>query len=375
MKKVLLLSYSWLTYDPPILNLAAVLVERGHSVRAIGIGRPSDLEDEQPLPNFRISRVRYSKLSGVVRKLALGVRYGVYVLTDVLSNAPDVCVAFNWNSYLIAVIVRLTRGSAIVYYQAEYNGRSAEDLSRLSIQARIAVGLERHLVRFAAELFAAEPHRAELMQRDYGLRYVPTAVYNCPRRSTVAVEAKAEAGAVRMVYFGHIGPKTCIPEVLSATEQCSRDVILDLWGPIDSRYEDTFRATLASDGARRCHYRGVAPYGDAATILRGYDVGLVFYRPDSVNQVYCSPCKLFEYLSAGLAILGSNVPGIRTAIGASSVGILAADNSVAAIRLSVEELAERSGDLRAMQQSALALFQSRLNYESQSRKLVERIEQ
>ena len=213
------------------------------------------------------------------------------------------------------------------------------------------------------------------MQRDYGLPYVPAAVYNCPRRTVAAVEPRAETGLVKMVYFGHIGPKTCMPEVLTAIEQSGRDVIFDLWGPIDSRYEDDFRVTLAREGEGRCHYRGVAPYGEASAILRGYDVGLVFYRPDSVNQIYCSPCKLFEYLSAGLAILGSDVPGIRNAIGASRVGILAADNSVAAIRMGIEEFAERRVDLRAMQQSAAALFHSRLNYQFQSRKLLERIEQ
>jgi glycosyltransferase involved in cell wall biosynthesis len=374
-KRVLLLSYSWLVHDPPLLNLAALLAERGHSVRAIGIGRPTDLENEEPAQNVRISRVRYSKLSSVASKLTLAVRYTVCAAIEVLRKAPDVCVAFNWNSYLVAVVARLVRGSTLVYYQTEYNGRTAGELSRLSIQARIAVGVERHLVRYATVLFASEPHRAELMKRDYELPYLPQAVYNCPRRSVAAVEPDAGTGLVKMVYFGHIGPKTCIPEVIEAAEQSSRDVILDLWGPIDSRYEDDFRATLASDRTRRCHYRGAAPYGEARAILGGYDVGLVFYRPDSVNQIYCSPAKLFEYLSTGLAILGSDVPGIRGAIGASQVGILAADNSVAAIREGIEAFADRRTDLRAMQRRALALFRSHLNYESQSRGLVERIEQ
>ena len=89
------------------------------------------------------------------------MRYGAFVIADVLRDAPDVCVAFNWNSYLVAVIVRLIRGSTLVYYQAEYNGRSGEDLSRLSIQARVGVRLERYLVRYATELFACEPRRAE----------------------------------------------------------------------------------------------------------------------------------------------------------------------------------------------------------------------
>ena len=50
-------------------------------------------------------------------------------------------------------------------------------------------------------------------------------------------------------------------------------------------------------------------------------IGITFYRPDSLNKVYCAPNKIYEYTGFGVPVLCNNIPGLNNTIGNFKAGI------------------------------------------------------
>lgn len=46
-------------------------------------------------------------------------------------------------------------------------------------------------------------------------------------------------------------------------------------------------------------------------------IGYVTYEPNSLNNIYCAPNKIFEYSSFGLPMIANDIPGLRFTVGVS----------------------------------------------------------
>ena len=44
-------------------------------------------------------------------------------------------------------------------------------------------------------------------------------------------------------------------------------------------------------------------------------IGIVFYRNDSLNKVFCAPNKIYEYSGFGIPMLANDIPGLKNTVG------------------------------------------------------------
>ena len=73
--------------------------------------------------------------------------------------------------------------------------------------------------------------------------------------------------------------------------------------------------------------------------LGPYDVGVVSYLPLSRNHLFSSPNKLFEYMSAGLAVICSDLPVLREVVTEADCGLLYEAGNVEALAEAMQKLA------------------------------------
>jgi glycosyltransferase involved in cell wall biosynthesis len=98
----------------------------------------------------------------------------------------------------------------------------------------------------------------------------------------------------------------------AAFKHLGERIALVLVGPGKQSYLDSL-----ADLARREGVGGrlfIHPPVDNEELFRltcSADVGLVIYHSDSRNTLYCAPNKLYEYASAGLPIVGADLPPVR----------------------------------------------------------------
>ena len=61
-------------------------------------------------------------------------------------------------------------------------------------------------------------------------------------------------------------------------------------------------------------------HDEVVTLIKSSDIGICFIENASLSDYYCLPNKLFEYVFAGLEILGSEMPEISSFINKNKVG-------------------------------------------------------
>lgn len=56
-------------------------------------------------------------------------------------------------------------------------------------------------------------------------------------------------------------------------------------------------------------------------------IGITFYRPDSLNKVFCAPNKIYEYSGFGTPIISNNIPGLEKTVGYYKAAVCTEFNS------------------------------------------------
>ena len=55
-------------------------------------------------------------------------------------------------------------------------------------------------------------------------------------------------------------------------------------------------------------------------ITKRAHIGIAYYRPDSLNKVFCAPNKIYEYSGFGVPIICNNIPGLTNTVGNMKAG-------------------------------------------------------
>lgn len=83
------------------------------------------------------------------------------------------------------------------------------------------------------------------------------------------------------------------------------------------------------------------------------DVGVIPYQAICLNNYYCTPNKLFEYISAGIPILASDLPEIKKMINHYDIGLVGDLSSAQKIALLIEEIFSDETRLRRWRDNLL----------------------
>lgn len=99
-------------------------------------------------------------------------------------------------------------------------------------------------------------------------------------------------------------------EFAKALKSANKDYILLLMG-LDrynsvSKIKQIYDKTIFVDYIPAPHHLEVTSYAK---------IGIVFYRPDSLNKVFCAPNKIYEYSGFGIPIIGNSIPGLKNTVG------------------------------------------------------------
>ena len=94
---------------------------------------------------------------------------------------------------------------------------------------------------------------------------------------------------------------------------------------------------LAGD---RVRFAEPAPPDAMVDGLAGFDIGIVPYQPTSLNNELCLPNKLFEYLTAGLAVAASDLPELGRVVRETGAGRTFDPGDAGSVAEALGELAE-----------------------------------
>jgi glycosyltransferase involved in cell wall biosynthesis len=355
------------THDARILREARLLERLGLRPRVVGVVSTLVPETEAEVEGVRVERLAPTSPVAAARRLArrlhpkgalpslqasaprqieesapngrsglssLAIRLHRWLVTLdyyrrgtalVRRSRPGLVHCNDYNTMWIGAFARL-RGSAVVYDAHElWPDRNLRPEPRWWLLLCEAL-----FVRLAHHTVTTSPAYAREMARRYRTSS-PTVVRNIPE---VGVEAPRQTAKRRppdlsgsrhrapvAVYVGALTRNRGLEESVAAIARVP-DARLRFVGPASNGYGRRLEAIAEELGVSgRVEVRGaVAPSG-VVDALRDADVGLALIQPACLSYRLTLPNKLFEYVAAGLPVLGSDLPAIAEFIEGNGVGL------------------------------------------------------
>ena len=126
-----------------------------------------------------------------------------------------------------------------------------------------------------------------------------------------------------LLFQGGLSPHRGIDALLDAAPDLPDgwSVVFMGWGPLADRIEHAASA-LPMDGAARIARIDGAPQSELPLWTAGATLGAIPYENTSLNHLYCTPNKLWEYPIAGVPILASDLEELGRAVRDHGIGTL-----------------------------------------------------
>lgn len=179
------------------------------------------------------------------------------------------------------------------------------------------------IVKKALAVTVCEETRGYIMQYWWKLEKLPFVFPNKPynqitdKNHTPSIEeTKAVVNQIKdkkvILYQGIIQNTDELAEIAKALKTMKSNYTLLLMG-ID-KYNSVNEIKKIYDNTIYISYIP-APYHLEITSYA--NIGITFYRGDSLNKAFCAPNKIYEYTGFGIPILANEIPGLKNTVGAA----------------------------------------------------------
>jgi glycogen synthase len=333
--------------EPRAPRHAAALAKLGSDVEVVfvdsapvGAARTS-LRDFEALPNLvrrthaypsratAPARLAVHKLRRLVAQTAF--RCGVGPSAEALSTRvigmgkaleaarADVYVAHGIETLLPACRVAARTGALVVFDSMEFHSDMGD--SQTEVDRAVTRAIERHCLPQCALVLASSDQVADALAREYGIRR-PIPLYNAP---PVEQELPGKTDGFRLYWRNAVvglGQRG-LDDALVALKMLPADVVLHLQGgtELDGGAAVKSRIAELGVGPRVTVHPPHGP-GEGVKAAARHSIGLCLERGGVRNHELTVSNKMFDYHMAGLAVVASDLPGLRAVLERSRGGLV-----------------------------------------------------
>lgn len=366
---------------PPAFNLARVFSERGVEFTFVNMTEEGDRQDT--LLGFgRIVSLKVSPSFLRLKYLRYPVAFVIFFLRlrRLLQAAhPDVLLGCWGGGYLLARMLRMSGiHSRVVYWANEFIMHT--ELRRTDPLGYV-VWAERKLAPTADLTVVADPIRGR-----YQCAYLGTSNWMAIRNTPSSIEHSSGPSLLKdalvsikrsnpqsqiFVFVGSICQGALVPQMIESFKWWPELTPLVFVGDVGYDIPD-FSQRIASH-PRRIHHVPRMAYDHVMRGLQYADVGIAFYNVDKpwINERYCAPCKVGDYLQVGLPMLLSCNETLQGLVNDCPVGIAVDPRSPEAIAHGVGKILSMIAEGEITKDAIRRAFLMELCLERQCQPLLE----
>lgn len=358
MRRAVIIALHNLTYSSRVFKQADALVAAGFEVTIAGIVQRATDPLTELQGSVRLIRVRTTKhlyaeapsgatpqpparlsrpgfLAGI--RTFLGRMRDNRLLADAaLVGTPDVVIASDLLTLAAGHRVKRRSGAPLVLDVRDLVLDSGTNLA--GSYAWLLGLLERSLIGTADAITAVGPALGEVIRQRFPTAAPVTAIYSGAFESVA--RAMPLHSPLRLFFQGRLVANRRIDELLEAmTLLADVDVVLTIQGFGE---EESRLRQMVSDLGLTGRVRFVEPCESREVVKHAaeHDIGVICYRGDTLNLWVSTPIKLLDYMAAGLAVLASDLPGIRGIVEPEECGVLFEQTGPESIARAVRHLAD-----------------------------------
>jgi glycosyltransferase involved in cell wall biosynthesis len=382
LPRIAMLVWNEFVHDARVLKEAQTLQAAGHQVIVHALHTPGRTQPRETLPDgIEVVRVARGSLSGrplqesptvdpatqsqFRQLLRLINRLGTHaqLLWALLRARPAVIHAHDANVLPTAwLAARLARVPLI--YDAHEISTSREGYRAI----RNWIGwIERRLTPRVAGMITTTALRATYFARAYRIAR-PVVLQNRPRLQPLVrtTRIRDELGLTQpwpiVLYQGGLQPGRGLPLLIEAIQQVPGAYLVLIGSGRQAAELTALTQRLGLAG--RVHFIPAVPLAELPSYTASADIGVQVLENTCFNHFTTDSNKLFEYIHAGLPVVASNFPEIRTIVNGFAVGLLVPPGDVRAISDALNQLIGLPDQRRMLAQRARTAAEL-LNWEAQ----------
>lgn len=363
--KAILSVTNCICHDQRVLKMSDTLAGMGCDILIIG-RKIGDCCDRDTVP-YRTKRFRMIFGKGFLFYKFYNIRLFFFLLfqkSDLLvSNDLDTLLP----NYLVSVMKRIP----LVYDSHEYF-TGVPELQNRPLIRWVWKSIERFIFPHLKHVMTVSDSIAELYEKEYSIR--PLTVRNCARISTDTMQySKTEIGInpdhLLLIMQGtgintDRGGQELI-EAVNITENVSLLIIGS--GDLFQFLKDRVRELGLEE---RVKFISKIPWADLMKYTRSADVGISIDRNTNVNYEFSLPNKVFDYISAGIPVIASDLKEVKRILVENNCGILIPEVTPQEISKAVKKLRDDPVLLANLKRNAVNASES-VNWEHESLKVIE----
>lgn len=305
MKKLTVIHNLPIDYYPPAFNLVKVAVEKGVDVTVVTtcpqIGFKVDMNKKVKV----ITPIKERRGGNSVIYLLKQIYFVLYALSVLIRLHPDVILYYETSSALAPYLYHklCNRKTKICAHYHEYTPLNDFKLPGMRFQRLAQLIEKRWLLKCCSWISHTNKYRMSFFRKDYPFltdaqcHVLP----NYPPNSWKVDVKQHSLHTIRCVLIGSLSIKnTYLKEFCQWVTAQKGKVTADFYS-FNFCFDIIDYFTSLDPSLFTLHAKGI-PYHKIPFILSQYDVGLLLYKPYSLNVIYCETNKFYEYLSCGLDV-------------------------------------------------------------------------
>lgn len=300
------------------------------------LGNIGEREVDASRYDFEIKEYRVPCFRGKIRYFFEQLRFAWQAGREIAASETDTVFCLALDGVLAGVVAKWLRPSLRLIFDSN-------ELHLESFNSRLKRTVWRPLqalaIRSADTIIHAEANRMEYFQKEYGGRHCEQRVIeNFPYYYEALPRLEREGRRLRAIYLGALGDDRYTHELIAAGRATEDLLDLDLVGfgtpevmaELDKRY--------GHQPAPNVRILPPVAYEAISNLLRNYDVGIALYKNTNLNNYYCAPNKVYDYLMSGMIVIANDYPGLRKVIEQGQLGACVEDITPASFRFAVERI-------------------------------------
>jgi glycosyltransferase involved in cell wall biosynthesis len=285
--------------------------------------------------------------------------------------SPQVFVANDLPMLPVAKVVAEKCGALLVYDSHELY--SEQEFSKR--EQRRWAQIEAKYIRECSAVITVNQSIANELKKRYSLNHVHV-IYNAERVKSIPQSSrrlhellKIKADKKIVLLQGGVSAGRNLEILVSAMRYVTNEhIVLVILG--DGLLVRKLKKIAALQGLNaRVYFHDAVPQNELLTLTASADAGVIPYQANCLNNLYCTPNKLFEFIAAGIPIIATDLPEIRNLVEGNSVGLVGDTSSPRAMAGLIDDFF--SNERRFVYwKSQLALTRERVCWEQEEKKLV-----